>query len=40
VGNFVDSGIVSPQNLLPFHRAIQSEIRLRNSIPFEVGLIL
>jgi hypothetical protein len=40
VGNFVDSGIVSPQNLLPFHRAIQSEIRLRNSIPLEVGLIL
>jgi hypothetical protein len=40
VAHFVDWRIVSQQNLLPFHRAIQSEIKLRNSTALEVGLIL
>ena len=40
VARFVDWRIVLPQNLLPFHRAIQSAIRLRNSIALEVGLLL
>jgi hypothetical protein len=40
VARFVDWGIVLPQNELPFRRAIQSAIRLRNSIPLETGLLL
>jgi hypothetical protein len=40
VARFVDWRIVLPQNLPPFHRAIQSAIKLRNSIPLEVGLLL
>src|SRR6516225_9685377 len=40
VSRFVDWGIVLPQNFLPFHRAIQSAIKLRNSIPLEVGLLV
>ena len=40
VARFVDWGIVTPQNALPFHRAIQSAIKLRNSVILEVGLFL
>ncbi len=40
VARFVEWGIVPPHNLRPFHRAIQSAIRLRNSILLEVGLFL
>jgi hypothetical protein len=40
VARFVDWRIVLPQNLLALHRAIQSAIKLRNSIPIEVGLFL
>src|SRR5262245_41546328 len=40
VARFVDWGIVSPQNVLPFHWALQSAIKLRNSIPLEVTLLL
>ena len=40
VGRFVDWGIVPPQSLPAFHRAIRSAIRLRNSVLLEVGLFL
>jgi hypothetical protein len=40
VGRFVDWRIVLPQELPRFHRAIQSAIKLRNSIPLEVVLLL
>lgn len=38
VGRFVDWRIVLPQDFPRFHRAIQSAIKLRNSIYLEVGL--
>lgn len=38
VGRFVDWRIVLPQDLPRFHRAIQSAIKLRNSIALEGGL--
>ncbi|HXJ13271.1 MAG TPA: hypothetical protein VNH19_13445, partial [Candidatus Limnocylindrales bacterium] len=37
VRNFVERRIVLPQDLPRFHQAIESAIRLRNSIPIEVG---
>jgi hypothetical protein len=37
---FVERGIVLPQDLPRFDRAIQSAIRLRNSIPLEMGLLI
>jgi hypothetical protein len=40
VRNFVERRIVLPEDLSRFHRAIESAIRLRNSIPVEVGLLL
>jgi len=40
VRRFVERRIVLPQDLPRFHSAIESAIRLRNSIPIEVGLLL
>jgi len=40
VRRFVERRIVLPQDLPRFHSAIESAIRLRNSIPVEVGLLL
>ena len=40
VRRFVERRIVSPQDLPRFSSAIESAIRLRNSIPVEVGLLL
>jgi hypothetical protein len=40
VARFVDWGIVPPQSLLSFHRAIRSAIALRNSTVLEAGLFL
>ena len=40
VRRFVERGIVLPQDLPRFHRAVESAIRLRNSVPIEVGLLL
>jgi len=40
VRNFVGRGIVLPEDLPRFHVAIESAIRLRNSIPVEVGILL
>jgi len=40
VHNFVERRIVLPQDLPRFHSAIESAIRLRNSIPLEAGLLL
>jgi hypothetical protein len=37
---FVERGIVLPQDLTRFHSAIESAVRLRNSIPVEIGLLL
>jgi hypothetical protein len=37
---FVERRIVLPQDLPRFHSAIESAIRLRNSIPIELGLLL
>jgi hypothetical protein len=37
---FVERRIVLPQDLPRFHRAIESAVRLRNSIPAEVGLLI
>jgi hypothetical protein len=37
---FVERGIVLPQDLPRFDRAIQSAIRLRNSIPLEMDLLI
>jgi hypothetical protein len=39
VRRFVERGIVLPQDLGRFHSAIESAVRLRNSIPVEVGLL-
>jgi hypothetical protein len=40
VHRFVDCRIVLPQDLPRFDKAIESAIRLRNSIPVELGLLL
>src|SRR6201982_2471344 len=40
VRNFVERHIVLPQDLPRFHRAIESSIKLRNTIWTEVGLML
>jgi hypothetical protein len=40
VRRFVERRIVLPEDLSRFHSAIESAIRLRNSIPLEVGLLL
>ena len=40
VRRFVERRIVLPQDLPRFHNAIESAIRLRNSIPVEVGLLV
>jgi hypothetical protein len=40
VRRFVERRIILPQDLPRFHSAIKSAIRLRNSIPVEVGLLL
>jgi hypothetical protein len=40
VRRFVERRIVSPQELPRFDRAIESAVRLRNSIPVECGLFL
>jgi hypothetical protein len=40
VRRFVERRIVLPQDLPRFHRAIESAIKLRNSIPVEVGLVV
>jgi hypothetical protein len=37
---FVERRIVLPEDLPRFHSAIESAIRLRNSVPVEVGLLL
>ena len=39
VRNFVDRGLVLPQDVPRFHDAIKSAVRLRNSIPLEIGLL-
>ena len=39
VRNFVDRSLVLPQDLPRFHDAIKSAVRLRNSIPLEIGLL-
>jgi len=39
-GSCVERRIVLPQDLPRFHRAIDSAIRLRNSVPVECGLFL
>ena len=36
---FVQRRIVLPQDLPRFHRAVESAIRLRNSVPLELGLL-
>ena len=40
VRRFVERRLVLPQDLPKFEKAIDSAIRLRNSIPFELGLLL
>jgi hypothetical protein len=40
VHRFVERGIVMPQDLSRFERAIESAKSLRNSIPLEIGLLL
>src|SRR5215831_1644892 len=40
VRRFVERRIVMPQDLPRFHSAIDSAIRLRNSIPVECGLLI
>ena len=39
VHRFVERRIILPQDLPRFHKAIESAIRLRNSIPAEIGLL-
>ncbi len=39
VRNFVDRSLVLPQDVPRFHDAIKSAVRLRNSIPLEIGLL-
>ncbi len=40
VRSFVERNLVLPQDMPRFHRAIESAVKLRNSIPLEVGLLL
>lgn len=40
VGRFVERRIVLPQDLPRFHSAIGTAVRLRNSIPAELGLLI
>ena len=40
VRRFVERGIVIPEDLPRFHSAIESAVRLRNSVPVECGLLL
>src|SRR4051794_32085318 len=40
VRRFVERRIVLPEDLPRFHRAIESAVRLRNSIPVELGLVV
>jgi len=40
VRSFVDRSLVLPQDLPRFYGAIESAIKLRNSIPLEIGLLL
>jgi len=40
VRSFVERSLVLPQDLPRFHGAIESAIKLRNSIPLEIGLLL
>lgn len=40
VRRFVERRIVLPEDIARFHGAIESAVRLRNSIPVEVGLLL
>ena len=40
VQRFVERRIVMPQDLPRFERAIKSAVALRNSVPFELGLLL
>jgi hypothetical protein len=40
VHRFVERRIVLPEDIPRYHAAIQSAVRLRNSIPFEVSLLL
>jgi hypothetical protein len=40
VRSFVDRSLVLPQDLARFHDAINTAVRLRNSIPLEIGLLL
>ncbi len=37
---FVDRGIVPPEDLWRFNKAVDSAIRLRNSVPLELGLLV
>src|SRR3954462_6473670 len=39
VRRFVERRLVVPEDLPRFHRAIDSAVRLRNSIPVEIGLV-
>jgi hypothetical protein len=40
VRRFVERRIVLPEDLPQFHRAIESAVRLRNSVPVEIGLVV
>ena len=40
VRRFVEQRIVLPQDLGRFHSAIDSAVRLRNSVPLEIGLLI
>ena len=40
VRRFIERRIVLPQDLPRFHRAVASAVRLRNSVPTEVGLLI
>jgi hypothetical protein len=37
---FVDQRLIVPGDMPRFHRAIESAVRLRNSVPIEIGLIV
>jgi len=40
VRRFVERGIVLPKDLPRFHSAVRSAVKLRNSVPVELGLLL
>lgn len=40
VHRFIERRIVLPKDLPQFHRAVESAVKLRNSLPFELGLLL